>query len=410
MFTKPEVLMTRARTRARQLLVSLSHTPSASPAEGTVGNAAADARPARTRPAAARLVAAAAALMVPAFLLAVAGPAAAVSLSGTTGLPVIAVEGPGNSLEYYYQSPPGTWHEQQVAAPGWTFSAPSLAQAGTTTVIAAEGPANSLIFYIQHVPGGSWIAKRVAGPGTTFSAPSVAVVNSGSSWSIAAEGPGNSLMFYYQYFTLWAGQQVAGSGTTFSAPSLAEIYLGLGIAAEGSSNSLDFYAQGTSGAWTAQQAAADGTTFSAPSLAMLNTGTGIAADGPSGSLMLYTHTNPAGTWQSQQVASAGAAHSAPSLTQLAELQRIGTFYYTMIAVGGHLGLLDVYTKGPALISPWQDSVPGGLNSTLSAPSLAPVGGAGVATEGAIHSLNYYSQPAPYATWTHQQVPGTGAYG
>lgn len=256
-------------------------------------------------------------------------------------------------------------------------------------------------------------AKRIAGPGTTFSAPSVAAVNGGSSWAIAAEGSSNSLMFYHQIFGLWAPQQTAGPGTTYSTPSLAETSLGLGIAAEGPGNSLDFYTQATSGGWTPpQQAAVPGTTFSAPSLAMLYTATGIAADGPANSLMFYTHPNGAGTWQPQQLAGAGSAHSAPSLAQLAEPQRIGTFYYTVIAVQGPIGrFLDVFTKGPATASPWQVTVPGTFNSTWSAPSVTQVGsGTGVAAEGPANSLNYYSQPAPDTTWTLQQVPGTGTYG
>src|SRR5215469_1949312 len=137
MFTKAEALMTRIRGRARHLLVPPSRPPGAAPAEGTASDAAAATRPARTRPAAGRALAVAvAAAAATGSLLAVAGPAAAVSLAETYLGPGIAVEGPGNSLDYYYQTAPGTWHEQQVAAAGTTYSAPSLAQASTTTVIA----------------------------------------------------------------------------------------------------------------------------------------------------------------------------------------------------------------------------------------------------------------------------------
>jgi hypothetical protein len=125
MFTTPQALTTRIRGRLRHLLVSPSRLRGAPPAEDTASDATATTRPTRARPADRRALAIAVAVAAVAVsLLAVAGPAAAVSLSGTTNSPVIAVVGPGNSLDYYYQSAPGTWHEQQVAVAGTTFSAP----------------------------------------------------------------------------------------------------------------------------------------------------------------------------------------------------------------------------------------------------------------------------------------------
>src|SRR5215472_3122805 len=83
-------------------------------------------RRSRTWPVTGRVLAgAAAAVTVTMSLVAVAGPAAAVSLAEVGNTPEIAVEGPGNSLDFYYQSA-GTWHEQQVAGAGTTYSAPSL--------------------------------------------------------------------------------------------------------------------------------------------------------------------------------------------------------------------------------------------------------------------------------------------
>src|SRR5690348_11091390 len=89
------------------------------------------------------LAAAAAALTVTAALVAVAGPAGAVSLTEASNSPVIATQGPNNSLDFSYQSG-GVWHVQQVAGAGTTYSAPSLAQTEWGPVIAAEGPSNSL--------------------------------------------------------------------------------------------------------------------------------------------------------------------------------------------------------------------------------------------------------------------------
>jgi len=46
----------------------------------------------------------------------------------------------------------------------------------TSSVIAAQGPGKSLMFYWQTIGTVPWHAEQVAGPGTTFSAPSVAQV------------------------------------------------------------------------------------------------------------------------------------------------------------------------------------------------------------------------------------------
>ena len=119
MFTKPQALLIRHRGRVRQLLVPRSCPPCAPAAEGPVGNSTATNGPARTRPVTGRvLTKAAAAVAVAAFVLAVAGPATAVSLADQQNLPEIAAEGPSNSLDYYYQSVPGVWHEEQVPGAG----------------------------------------------------------------------------------------------------------------------------------------------------------------------------------------------------------------------------------------------------------------------------------------------------
>jgi hypothetical protein len=82
-----------------------------------------------------------------------------------------------------------------VPGPG-AFSAPSVAQVGNSSVIAAEGPGNSLNFYYQPIGASGWTPETAGVAGTTFSAPSVAQV--GSSSVISAAGPDGSLDFYYQ--------------------------------------------------------------------------------------------------------------------------------------------------------------------------------------------------------------------
>ena len=66
-----------------------------------------------------------------------------------------------------------------------------VAQVGNSSVIAAQGPGNSLQFYWQPIGSQQWNTEQVAGPGSAFSAPSVAQV--GDSSVIAAQGPDNRL-------------------------------------------------------------------------------------------------------------------------------------------------------------------------------------------------------------------------
>ncbi len=126
-----------------------------------------------------------------AALIGSAAPASAAALVAVGHSTVIAVQGPGNSLDFYWQAV-GTrpWHPEVVAGPGTTYSPPSVAAVGHSTVIAVQGPGNSLDFYWQAVGTRPWHPEVVAGPGTTYSPPSVAAV--GHSTVIAVQGPGTA--------------------------------------------------------------------------------------------------------------------------------------------------------------------------------------------------------------------------
>jgi hypothetical protein len=50
---------------------------------------------------------------------------------------------------------------------------PSIILNGSTTDIAVQGPNDSLDFYWAYNGGTTWYEETVAGPGTTFSAPSM---------------------------------------------------------------------------------------------------------------------------------------------------------------------------------------------------------------------------------------------
>ena len=74
---------------------------------------------------------------------------------------VIAAQGADNSLMFYWQTN-GTapWHAEQVAGPGTTFSAPSIAQVGDSSAIAAQGRDGSLMFYWQTIGTAPWHGRR----------------------------------------------------------------------------------------------------------------------------------------------------------------------------------------------------------------------------------------------------------
>lgn len=390
-------------------------------AEGTTGTSTGTIRLPRTWPVTGRVLAGAAvAVTATAAVVAVAGPAGAVSLAESGSSSMIAAEGPGNSLDFYYLSA-GTWHAEQVAGPGTTYSAPSLAVVGLNTpVIAAEGPGNSLDFYWQTSSGG-WNSQQVAGSSSAYSAPSVADAGptSGPYMGIAVEGPLNSLSFYYpasSFGAPWTFKRVAGSGSTYAAPSMAKVgtqWPGpfLGIAAEGPNHSLRFYAEilGTTLVWNLQSVTGGGTTYSAPSLALINATPVIAAQGPANSLDFYWQASSGG-WNPQQAAGSGTTYSAPSVAHVGT-RAAGPYFG--IAAEGPADSLSFYYSGNGIGTPWVFKQAAGTGSTYSAPSMTQVGDSGlgpylgIAAQGPTQSLFFYGQMLAPSTWHPQQVAGTG---
>ena len=113
---------------------------------------------------------------------------------------------------------------QVAAGPNSTHSAPSLAQLTEVTgrftlhypAIAVEGPAGFLDVYTK-APGSAspWQLTVPGGFNSTHSPPSLAQIN--GSTQIAAEGPSNSLNYYDQptLSSPWTPLRLAPSGTTF---------------------------------------------------------------------------------------------------------------------------------------------------------------------------------------------------
>jgi len=167
----------------------------------------------------------------------------------------IAVQGPNNSLDYYWATPGSAWNVIQVAGSGTTYSAPQLfVRASGEADIVALGPNSSLMYY-HGAAGSAWHGNQIAGSETTFSAPSIFVRANGEA-DVVAEGPNSSLMYYYATpGSAWNSNQIAGSVMmTFSAPSIYVRANGeADICAEGANNTLMYYWATPGGSWSMVQ-------------------------------------------------------------------------------------------------------------------------------------------------------------
>ena len=251
----------------------------------------------------------------------------AVTFSNYNLAPWIAVQGPQNSLSFYWFNPPA-WIPENVAPAGWAFSAPAIAQLAQYIFIAARGKDDSLKVYWQQIGDSSWYHQAVAGPGTTFSAPSLAQINDQA--CIAVQGPENGLDFYWQPIggsgwpgTIWNPVPVAGPNTTFSPPSLAQIGNAAAIAAEGLDSKLKFYSQlpGAPALWSPETVDDGPAAYSAPSLAQIGDSACIAVRVPGNALNFYwqpiSGARQTGTrWNLESVARPNTTFSAPSLAQI----------------------------------------------------------------------------------------------
>ena len=98
-------------------------------------------------------------------------------------------------------------------APAMASPGPSMTVNGNSVNIAIQGPHNSLKFYWAVNGSATWHAETIAGPGTTFSAPSMTV--NGNSVNISAMGPGDRLKFFWAVngTATWHPETVAGIGS-----------------------------------------------------------------------------------------------------------------------------------------------------------------------------------------------------
>jgi hypothetical protein len=228
----------------------------------------------------------------------------------------IAVQGPGHSLSVYWQEG-GAWQQpQQVAKPGFAFSAPSLIQINDLACIAVQGPDNSLVFYSQSIddpswPGTMWNPQTIRGA-TAVSTPSLAQI--GAVPAIAVEGLYSALDFHIQRAGTWTTEHVAPSPFAASSPSLAQVGDSACIAVQIPGHALRFYWQtiGTSH-WNPEPVAGDDSTYSAPSLAQIGTSACIAARGSGDSVRYYWQTIGTGRWHPEPPVAIAATQVTASL-------------------------------------------------------------------------------------------------
>ena len=329
------------------------------------------------------------------------GPSSSIvqTFGHTAGSSCVVAQGPGESLEFYWQQIGDSgWNPETVAGPGTTFAAPSIAfsEIAVAVWIAAQGPGNSLDFYWQGIGSPKWNPGTVAGAGTTFSAPSIAQI--GDSVCIAVQGPDNSLQFYWQTIGTpkWHQETVVGAGTTLSAPSIAQVGNSACIVVQGPDNSLQFYWQTINTAqWHQETVVGAGTTLSAPSIAQVGNSACIVVQGPDNSLQFYWQTINTAQWHQETVAGAGSATSAPSIAQVGNS--------TCIAAQGADNSLCFYWQTIGT-GEWHQETVAVTGSAFSAPSVAQVGKAAcVVVQGEGNSIMFYWQTIGTAKWNPETV-------
>jgi hypothetical protein len=317
--------------------------------------------------------------------------AGAVSLAHNSQNTVIAVWGPNDSLDVYWNNNGQSWQSAQVAGADTTYSRPSLAYDGQEVVIAAEGPNFSLDFYYK-VDGLSspWQFSQVAGADTTNVAPSLA--SNGQKVVIAAVRPDESLYTYTNInnVSTWTSSQVAGPDSALGVPSLV-IDPGRGpvVAARTTDGEdVNVYSQGGAG-WISSLLDSTRVLCSSPWLVFTGSTANIAVEGCLHSLYLYSSNNLSGPWQFSQVAGRGTTFSPPVIVN--DLA-------TVIAAEGPHHSLDFYWY--AACNCWNFSEAAGANTTYSPPSLVSNSQESlIAVQGVLHSLDLYTNTNGHSTWS-----------
>ncbi len=158
------------------------------------------------------------------------------ALSPANGSINVAAQGPNHTLYFYWEledssgNYTGVWNGPLgIGAQGSTFSAPTILAQGNggpsspgygNFDIAVQGPSNTGDLYWDI--SGTWYGPyQFAGPATVFGTPGM-IEDSQGNLQITAEGPGNTLYAYWNTTGAFYGPLgIGGPNSTFSAPSMS---------------------------------------------------------------------------------------------------------------------------------------------------------------------------------------------
>jgi hypothetical protein len=130
-------------------------------------------------------------------------------------------EGPNHSL-YDAEGGDSSHVTVQVRGAGTTYSTPSEVGTGSrgpgNRFIAVEGPSNTLYFYFHNITTGNLDGPlQIGAPGSTFASPNI-VKDNNNNEDIAVQGPGNALWAYFDIAGVIHGPlQIGRPGTSFSS-------------------------------------------------------------------------------------------------------------------------------------------------------------------------------------------------
>ena len=318
------------------------------------------------------------------------------AVSDANGSINVATQGPSHSLYFYWEledssgNYTGVWNGPLgIGRPGSTFSAPTIisqANGGSGSPgygnfdIAVQGPSNTGDLYWDI--SGTWYGPyQFAGPGTVFGTPGM-IEDSQGNLQITVEGPGNTLYAYWNTTGSFYGPLgIGGPNSTFSAPEMSISGNSVHAVVQGRNHDVEDYFVYNDGnpadakPWSsAFDMSNDNTGWDTPWAGYA----GAIFQGPNNSL--YQGTNFFGI-QLTQIRGAGTTYSTPSalytgqyITAEGPSNTLYWYFYD-----NNTGRLD----GPLQI--------GGIGSTWSAPSLISDdnGNYDIAVQGANHALYEY---------------------
>jgi len=352
-----------------------------------------------------------------AAVVAVAGPlpaaladvASSPSLTANDGAANIAVQGPDDSLVFYWADNGSTaWQTDTVAGAGTTFGSPAMAVNGGTVDIAAEGPDNTLLFYWAYSGSPSaWHMETVGGANSVYSLSNTpSIVINGDTVNIAVTGPNRSLSFYWAYTGTgtWHAETVPAPDVT-SAPSITVDGNTFYIAVVEDGGQLWVWTAviGT-GTWKGKQIGLSAFSYFPAITANGGNVDIVAPNQVNGSLDFYSAAVGSSSWNSETVASAGSTLIVPASITVNE----GTI--TIAAVGGTVADSQLlFYSAASGSSTWgkPEPVAGGVSNSAAPSITANDGAANISDVTSAGDLEFYWAADGSSAWQAEPVPGNG---